>query len=202
MKLMNALAIAGMAVIAAGLVACGKTKNDSNASTPASTCVRSYDGTLRDQYGRSCNQYGYNSGSCVNARYYNGQYYDLYTNQPISCQSQGYFDGYNSVPYYGQNQYGTQFAGCQGWSQVYYGTQYVPVDLGNGQLICMNTAYLYQQAPQYNWNNAYYYQQPVYTCQSYDCYGGSYGGYNYSCTTQLNLGFNFGYGSAGIGMCL
>lgn len=198
MKLMNALAIAGLAVVAATLVACGKTKNDSNnASTPAAlSCTRAWDGTMRDQYGRSCGGVGYTGNNCGNARYVNGQYYDPYTNQPISCG--GFYDGYNSIPY--QGQYGGQYVqGCSGWTQI-YGAYYVPVDLGNGQLICMNTQYLYNQMPQYNWNQAYYYQQPIYTCQGYGCQGGG-GYYGYGCQSSFNVGFDFGYGNANFGMC-
>lgn len=219
MKTMNTLAsFAALAVIAVSLAACQKSSNssDTSATTPvaASTCTRWSDGSMRDQYGRTCGNYAYNQNSCVNARYnpQTGQYVDATTGYPVNCQSSGYFDGYNSVPYQGYYG-GQQFSGCQGWTQAVYQrygqyAQYVPVDLGNGQLICMNTAYLQQQVPQYNWAQYAYSQQPIYTCMSYDCYGyggGGYGygqGYGYSCQANINLGFNFGYGGANFGICL
>jgi len=221
MRTMNTLStLAALAVIAVSLVACQKSSNssDTSATTPvaASTCTRWSDGSMRDQYGRNCGNYATNANSCVGAAYNQatGQYYNTTTGQPMSCQSSGYFDGYNSVPY--QGYYGNQqFQGCQGWTQVVYQrygqyAQYVPVDLGNGQLICMNAAYLQQQVPQYNWAQYAQYQQPVYTCLGADCYGyGGGGGYGYGgyygqqgCGVAVNFGFNFGYGSAGVGLCM
>lgn len=204
MKTKRALAaIFTVAAITAGMVACGKTKNNTeNASTPpASQCTRRWDGVMVDQYGRQCANYPTNN--CANAVYnpQTGQYTDRTTGAPLQCQG-SYYDGYNSIPYYGQYQ-GQQIYGCQGWSQI-YGAYYVPVDLGNGQMICMNTAYLQQQNPyyQYNWYNAYYYQTPIYTCQSYDCYGGYYYGRQYGCSTNFNIGFDWGYGYGNFGMCL
>lgn len=167
MKLINALAIASLTVITVGLAACGKTKTDSNASTPVatSTCTRSYDGTMRDQYGRSCAAYGQN-------------------NIP--------YDGTNLNPY----QQGT---GCQGWSQLMsqqYGYQiyYVPVDVGNGQLICMNAQQM-PQAQNVNWYDPYYQQYPPYSCQSYDC------GQNYGGNTCLNFNYQGYSSSIGAGVC-
>jgi hypothetical protein len=159
-----------------------------------------WDGTMRDQYGRACSNYATGTNTCVNARLdiTTGRYVDITTGMPVNCNSTG-FDGYNTMPYYGQYG-GTQINGCQGWSQV-YGAQYIPVDFGNGQLVCMNTAYLGQQNPGYNFNQYYYTQQPLYTCQGYDCsgYGGYYNGYQYSgCQSQ----FNFGYASSGFGVGL
>lgn len=189
------IALGGMAITVLVLAACSKTKNSETASTPVSTCVRGVDGITRDQYGRTCANYPTNANSCVNTRYNptTGQYVDAITGLPANCSANGYFDGYNSVPFNGL--YGSQYInGCDGWS-LYYNAQYVPVDLGNGQLICMNTAYLYQQVPTYNWNDYYQYQTPVYLCSGYDCGGSSYAynGNAYSCGSNLTLGFNFGF---------
>ncbi len=197
--------IAFAATLVVGLGACGKKKNGSTASTPASTCTRSWDGQLRDQYGRLCSNYTTGTGSCLNTRYdpATGQYRDLTTNAVVNCNSTGYFDGYNSIPYYGQ--YGnTMINGCSQWSQI-YGAQYIPVDLGNGQLVCMNVQYLSSYNPGYNWNQYYqnymYTGYPMYTCSGYDCGGSSYGGYQYSCSTSLNLGFFTGGLGGNVGMC-
>lgn len=182
MKSTNTLAIAGMVLMTAFLVACGKTKNDSNASTPTSTCTRSWDGSMRDQQGRACGASAtYNQ--CANA-YYNGQYYiDRTTGQQVNCNYQ------NGVPQQGYGQ------GCQGWSQVYPGEYYVPVDLGGGQLICMNTRYLYQSQPNYfDWNNYYaYYQQPMQYYNPY--YGGGCGG------SSIYVNYDFGNGNIGGNLC-
>jgi hypothetical protein len=205
MKLLNTFAsIAVGTYVVLMLGACGKTSNgsgDAPAATPASTCTRSWDGTLRDQYGRTCNNYANSAGSCTNARYnpQTGQYVDINTGYPVQCNPQGYFDGYNSVPYNGSYQ-GQTFQGCQGWSQI-YGAQYIPVDIGNGQLVCMNYAYLGQAYPQvYQYPPTYYYSQPVYTCSGYDCGGGSYYGGG-GCQSSVNVGFSYGGVSAGIGFC-
>jgi hypothetical protein len=151
-----------------------------------------------DQYGRNCSYYGNTTNTCVNARLdpTTGRYYDIATGQPVNCNSAG-FDNYNSVPYYGQ-QNGYQFQGCDGWTQI-YGAYYVPVDMGNGQLVCMNTAYLQNNNPGYNFQQYYYTQQPVYSCYSYDCYGGGgyYNGYQYGGCQQS---FNFGVATQGFGM--
>jgi hypothetical protein len=203
-------AFATVAAVAVGMVACGKTSNSSNtATTPASACSVSWDGTMRDQYGRSCNNYPTGgANSCVGAVY--NPVTRQYTNQmgqPVQCNPSGYFDGYNSIPYQGMYG-GQQINGCQSWTPVIqqqYGqyAQYVPVDLGNGQLICMNAAYLQQRMPNYNWNQYAMYQQPVLACVSYDCYGGGYqyGGQSYGCSSSFNVGFNFGFGGASFGMC-
>lgn len=203
MKPMTTLASLGALVLMAlTLVACGRT---SNSGTPANLngaqCTRTADGRFIDMYGRACNNYP--TSNCGNARYVNGQYYDAYTGAPISCGN-SFFDGYNSVPYYGQYQ-GQNFQGCQGWSSYYPGTQYIPMDIGNGQMVCMNMAYLYNYYPNYNWGNVYnnyaMYGRPMYACMSYDCMGGYYNNYNYSCMQSFNIGFNFGWGGMGFGMC-
>lgn len=205
MSLLNTLTkIVLAATFVVGLSACGRNRNgNANASTPASQCTRGFDGQLRDQYGRLCSNYGMTNGSCVNTRYdaTTGRYLDLTTGMPVNCTSTGYFDGINSMPYYGQ--YGTQMInGCQGWSQI-YGAQYIPLDIGNGQLVCMNVAYLYQYNPGYNWNQYYNnymnYGYPMYACYSYECGGGYYGGYNYNCSMNLNLGFFTGGLGGGFG---
>src|SRR4051812_21134850 len=98
MKQLNWLATATTAlVLALGLVACGKTKNNSdNASTPASVCTRSWDGTMRDQYGRNCGNYATNS--CLNTSYNpaTGQYVDISTGAPVNCANT--YNGTGAIP--------------------------------------------------------------------------------------------------------
>lgn len=205
-KQIISIALAGFLMI--GLGACGKKKNgSSNASTPASTCTAGVDGQLRDQYGRLCNNYNNVLGgnNCLNTRYdaYTGRYLDLTTGQPVACNPNGYFQPGYSMPYYGMAG-GQMIDGCSGWNQV-YGAQYIPIDIGYGQRICMNVAYLQQNNPSYNWNQYYNnyanYGYQMYACYSYDCMGGYYGGYQYSCSTSLNLGFFTGGFGGNIGMC-
>lgn len=200
-QLRHISAFAIIAVTGLLLMACSKTSTSSDTnSNPASYCQRSWDGQMRDQYNRVCSNYSVGNNSCVNARYnpQTGQYTDLNTGMPVSCNSQGYFDGYNSVPYYGYSN-GQAFAGCQGYAYYPPYQQYVPFDLGNGQLICLNANYLYQVAPSMNWYQYAQYQQPVYACQGYDCYGG--GGYGYTCDPSINFSFDFGFGGVSIGAC-
>ncbi|MGE0527679.1 MAG: hypothetical protein AB7P49_11490, partial [Bdellovibrionales bacterium] len=161
-----------------------------------------------DQYNRVCTPTT-STTNCLNTRYDHstGRYVDLTTGAVVNCNPTGYFDGYNSIPYYGYNN-GQQINGCSGWTSVLYQqygyVQYVPVDIGNGQLICMNTQYLGYYNPGYNWNTYAQYQYPIYTCNSYDCgnLGGSYYGQQYSCNMGFQFGFfTFGFGG-GVGGCL
>ncbi|NJL24118.1 MAG: hypothetical protein HC902_02335 [Calothrix sp. SM1_5_4] len=206
MKTWNLLAAIALSMVTvATLSACGKKKNGSTASTPASTCTMNAYGAWVDTYGRSCNPSA-TANTCTNVRYdaTTGRYISLTTGQVVNCGvgngGYGYYDGYNSIPY--QGQYGnTTISGCAGWSQI-YGAQYIPVDIGDGQLVCMNTAYLNQRyGSQVNWNQYYYSHQPIYSCGGYDCNGGYYGGNYYSCNTNVAIGFNFGYGGVGANLC-
>lgn len=180
-------------VLVVGLSACGKKKNGSVATTPASTCTMSYDGQLRDQYGRLCNGTGTNVNTCPNAQWNGYQWVDISTGQPVNC---GYGGGYQyGTPY--QGYYGNQYvSGCDQWS-YYFGVPYVPVDFGYGQIMCVSVQYLYGMNPGYQQQlyNAYYTQQPMYTCWGGNCGGGYYGGYNYSCSSA----FQFGYIGSGWG---
>lgn len=165
MKSMNAMALAGLVALTTLLAACGKTKNDSNASTPAT-----------------------NTNVCANAHWNGYTYVDNTTNQPVNCN---YGTG-TAVPQYQTSQ------SCDGWTQWVlqnYGVYayYVPVQLGNGQMICMNTDYLYQSYPQYNWDQYAYNQQSLYY---YDPY--SYGG----CGSSIYLNYDFGSGNIGGNLCL
>jgi hypothetical protein len=221
MKPINLLAAVAVAIVTvATLGACGKKNTESTpASTPASTCQRYPDGTSRDQYGRTCSNlpgYGGYGNGCVGTRYdaTTGRYISLTTGQVVQCNPQGYFDGYNSLPINGM--YGNQqINSCDGWTpwvmqryQQY--AQYVPVDIGNGQLVCLNANYLSQQMPQQNWNQYAQMQQPIYMCTGCDCtmscgYGGGYGypaGYGYSsCNQSFNVGFSYGGFGASAGWC-
>jgi hypothetical protein len=205
------IALAGMVILSLG--ACGKKKNGStNASTPASTCTTNAAGQLVDQYGRLCNNYNsVLNNSCLNARYnyQTGQYQDITTGAVVQCTGTGLYDGYNSIPY--QGMYGNQMInGCSGWTQFfmqYYGTyvQYMPVDLGYGQRVCMNVAYLQTQNPGWNWNQYYTnyvnYGYPMYICSGYDCGGSYYGNYQYSCNSGFNFGAFFGGFGFNVGAC-
>ena len=207
--------IAITAYMAVTISACSKTSNsDDPASTPTSACNASYDGTLRDQYGRTCSNYNTYSNSCVNARFNaaTNSYVDITTGQPVYCNTQG-FTGTNTVPFNGTNFQGQSFSGCQGWTAV-YGANYIPVDLGNGQLVCANMAYLSGYYPQIAQQPAsYYYSQPIYTCSGYDCYGGGggyygggggggyYGGGGGGCSTAISLSFYSGDSGASGGVC-
>lgn len=200
-------ALAAIALVASAillLAGCGKTNTSSNTNAVASVCTTNAYGQSVDQYGRPCN---YNSANaCLNVRYdmNTRQYVSLTTGQPVPGCGNGYYDGYNSVPYYAS--YGGQnLQGCSIYTP-YTGAQYVPVDLGSGQLICMNSAYLAQYNPGYNWNQMCQYQVPIYTCGSANCMGGGYyGGYNYGCNSGFNMGiftpyFGFAFGTGG-GAC-
>lgn len=215
LKTITALAIA--AVTAMSLGACGRSRNGTAANNAANQCTRGFDGQLRDQFGRICNGFGggfgggFGNNGCLNARFdpTTNTYRDISTGQIVNCAGTGFFDGVNSLPYYGFNN-GATFNGCQGWSQM-YGAQYIPLDIGYGQMVCMNVAYLYQNNPGYNWNQSFnnymMYGYPMYTCGGMmgGCGGGFYGGYNYMCATSINLGFfngAFGGGFGGnLGMC-
>ena len=189
-------------------IACAKTSNSGpSASSPAtaSNCTTGSDGVSRDQYGRTCSNYAVNNNSCVNTRWNasTGQYLSLTTGQPVSCQSTGYTDGFNSLPVNGMIN-GQQFSGCGNWT-AQSGQQYVPVDVGNGQLVCMNVNYLQQNNPGYNWNQYAIQQQPIYTCSGADCggYSQGYASEGYGCSASINFGVNFGgLFSAGVGACL
>jgi hypothetical protein len=206
-KILAALAISVATSIT--LTGCPQTSNGSNdatAATPASYCTTNAAGQSVDQYGRVCSNYASGTGNCVGATYNpaTGTYINTATGQVVSCNPSGYFDGYNSVPYSGLYQ-GNTFTGCQGWSQVYPGVQYVPVDIGNGQMVCMNYAYLGSAYPNlYQQPASYYYSQPIYTCGGADCYGygyGNAGGAYYGCSTSVAIGFSYGDVSAGGGFC-
>lgn len=209
MKAVNKATLAILvSVIALGLGACGSKKKSSSGNSAASApapapaqCNRQYDGSYRDEYGRSCSPNGA-QGQCSNVRYdmTTGQYYDLTTNQVVNCANAGYYDGYYSLPYNGSYG-GQQFNGCQNWS-YYYNAQYVPIDMGNGQMVCMNVQYLGYYNPQVNWNN--YNQYPYYTCQSYNCYQPYYNnnyGYQYQCQTSINLGYFSSSWGGSLGLC-
>jgi hypothetical protein len=197
MKALNSMVLFAITVSALGLMGCAKTSNSSpSASTPTpSTCTATWNGQMVDQYGRTCSNYATNTNSCVNATYNPAtqQYVNPTTGQPVACNSQGFVDGFNSLPNSGIGSQG-YFTGCTGWSQVYPGNYYVPVDFGNGQLVCMNTAYLSQQNQGYNFNQLYYTQQPIYTCSGWDCNTNYYGG------GGCNQAFNFGYATSSFGV--
>ncbi len=210
MKALNkATMVLLVSALALSISACSKKKTSSNGSaTPAASapvaaqCYKQWDGSYRDEYNRTCSPTG-TTGQCSNVRYdlSTGQYYDLSTNQVVNCTNAGYYDGMNSLPYNGS--YGNQqFNGCQSWS-YYYNAQYVPIDMGNGQMVCMNTQYLQQNNPNVNWNNYNNYNQnPYYSCQSWNCYQPAYqNGYQYSCQTSINLGYFSSAWGGSLGLC-
>jgi hypothetical protein len=197
---MVTLLAAAMTVVTLG--ACSKTDN-SSANNPAAvtpgTCTMSWDGTLRDQYGRSCNAtnlaYGCSTytGYAGQSPYCGGSQYTLPTT--------GYYYGSGGSSY----AIGGGTDGCMQWS-YYYGQTYVPVNLGGGQLMCVSWAYLsgyLSSYPSYyqNYNNWYQMPPSVYMGNPYSYgYGGGYYGYNY-CQSNLNFGFSTGGFGAGVNLC-
>lgn len=200
---MRNIAITLAAIIGAiTMLGCQGTNNSSTPSTApvAQSCVtNSYGQSINSANGLPC--YGA-TGSCT------GQQYSPYGYNPTN--------GYACTGYgtYGGSGYGSGYGlgGCQYWSQIYPGTQYVPmIDPSSGQLECINVSSYGISVP-----SGYNYQQPVYVVQQctgnpyYDqgnpyCYNGwapygnygSYGGYSGGGTC---LGAGSGDGSF-FGLC-
>ena len=210
LKHFGALAVAAYVVLALG--ACSKTSND--AATTPGTCTMTANGQMVDQYGRYCNSSSLSY--CQGYQYVNGQYINPATGQQAYCGNS------NVIPsqgYYGSQYIGGGTDGCALWSQLYYPTTYVPVNVGGGSIMCVNFAYVQGYATQYNsyYSNPqywYYYPPSMYACDPYyGCggyggggygyggyYGGGYYGYN-QCATNLNLGFStITSGGTGIGI--
>jgi hypothetical protein len=213
MKTVNygaAIALAAYLVLA--LAACSKTDNGSNNSTAAAAtqCVIGSDGIARNQLGQSC---------VPGANVCQGYTYNPQTGMYIGPNGQqipaSNCAGANTIPnngYYGGtyvNGTGTGY-GCDQWSQ-YYGITYVPVNIGNGQMVCVNYQYLQSQImmsyPQYQYTP--YYNNPSqwysYAPSAYDYgygYGSGYtGGYGYGCGTGISLGLSTGGFSGGVSLC-
>jgi hypothetical protein len=173
------------------------------------TCTTGNDGIPRDQYGRSCSadvlNYGC-SGYTYNAQ--TGTYIDPATGQQFPASSCG---GTTTIPntgYYGNNYItGTGYgSGCDQWSQ-YYGITYVPVNLGGGQMVCVNYQYLqsqimttypqYASTPYYNDPSYWYTYAPSAYSNGYS--GGGY--YGYGCGSGISLGLSSGGFSDGVSLC-
>ncbi len=157
MKPLNGLkTIALAAYVMVILSACGKTSNSSapNASTPASTCTASADGTLRDSQGRLCNNAA-NTSTCPTTGYYvnsMGQQITCIAGQPINN------GGPNGYPYPNNpNQ-----TGCE-YLEMQWHIPYVPI-IWNGQYMCMryDVANQYASGTQYYNNYDQYWQYPPY----------------------------------------
>ena len=200
------LALAGYTILA--LTACPSTNNGSNdataAATPATTCTMSYDGNLRNQYGQLCSSATLNGQCGAGAQYINGQYY--VNGVAVNCGGSQYV-----IPPTGYAG-GTYVTGCAQWSQYYPGHTYVPVNIGGGQLMCVDYGYLTSQYnfSQYNSNYSspsYWYSNPptIYQCDPYyGCGGGGgggYYGYGSQCAVNVNLGYSSGSFGAGVNMC-
>lgn len=212
LKNLGVLAVAAYVVLALG--ACSKTSND--AATTPGTCTMTANGQMVDAYGRYCNSSSLTY--CQGYQYINGQYINPTTGQVGNC---GTGNVIPSQGYYGGSYIGGGTDGCALWSQLYYPTTYVPINVGGGSIMCVNFAYVQGYASQYNQAYAnpqywYYYPPSMYACDPYyGCggggygaggyygggyYGGGYYGYN-QCATNLNLGFStITSGGTGIGI--
>lgn len=145
--------------------ACNKGGGGS-ASTP-STCTQNAYGQFLDQNGQPCtpgyNQYGclnntYNPGYGPNG-YTNGSYMNPYGGYAGNCQ---YINFQSTFPY----NLGGQYAGmgCQGWSMMYPGSVYYPMQVGN-MMVCV-------KANSFPWMSGMNYNS-MYTCiPGYNCGGG------------------------------
>jgi hypothetical protein len=203
MKLALNLVIA--AVLSAGvLTACGSKKGGSGAaSTPGSSCTYNYQtGYYSDSQGRYCNGTSTQNCQSMGYTYYNGHWYNS-SNHIVTC-SGGSSWGQNSFfPNQGYSNTGNWVDGCSGWSMYYPGNQYVPINVGGGQIVCANVAYINQYysgfQQQYNYYGANYFQQnPMYWGQTNPY---NYGGYN-QCSTSLGISFGSDNFSAGGYLCL
>src|SRR5689334_8396735 len=118
------------ALMVAFLGACSKTSNDSTpaaAATPG-TCTISWDGTYRDQYGRSCSASNLNYGAGYGCTSYTYNPSQPYCGSQYTLPPTGYGTYGGSTYYMGG---GTD--GCYQWTQYYqmqgYNVWYVPVNL-------------------------------------------------------------------------
>lgn len=202
MKPLNALAtllIAAMSVVVLG--ACSQTSNSSSPATAATTpgtCTLSWDGTYRDQYGRSCSASGVNYG-CTATTYTPST---PYCGNSYTLPATGYYNSGTTSYYVGG---GTD--GCAQWT-AYYGQTYVPVNLGGGQLMCVSWAYMQSTyaSSMASWGAysqpSYWYQMPPTVFQGgYPGYGYGYpSGYSY-CQSNVSFGFSSGGLGAGVSLC-
>ena len=197
MKMVSKLTLTIFAVgLAAFLTACGSKSGGSSgksAATPGSSCKwNAQYNTYLDNQGRYCN--AYNGQSCINQglRYdaYTMRWYDLSGNV-VSCNDGGQWGNNGYFPYNGYYG-GYSINGCEGWNQIYYPDQYIPVDVGGGQMVCANMKWIGGYYPQvYNYPYSYYQYNPIYAYQNdYMYYGGGYGnGYN-NCSSSLGVSFS------------
>ena len=135
------LAIALSSVI---FTACNKGGGGS-ASTPE-TCTQNAYGQFVNQNGVPCSPYG--QYGCLGNTYYPPNY-GYQPGPGYNGYNQGYYQTPNGVPAgncsainfqntFPYNVYG-QPPGCQGWSAVYPGSIYQPVNVG-GQFVCVNVS--------------------------------------------------------------
>jgi hypothetical protein len=200
LKAIAGYALAAYAVLS--LTACPSTNNGSDNSTPAAvtplTCTVGINGQYVNQYGQPCSGGAtFCSGYTYNAQ--TGTYIGP-NGQQIPASSCG-----SAIPSTGYT--GTNYvSGCQGWTQYYqsqgYNVMYVPVNIGGGQLVCVDYNQLSQQYNFGQYNQAYidpnyWYSYPPTAYQS-----GYYGNYGYnSCASNVNLGFSTGGVGAGVSLC-
>lgn len=190
--------------LAAFLSGCGSKSGSGGktAATPGSSCKwNAQYGTYLDSQGRYCNAYN-NTQSCIakGLQYdsWTKKWYDMNGNV-VACSDGGQWGNNGYVPYNGYYN-GWQVNGCEGWNYYYYPDQYIPMDIGGGQMICANMKWIGGYYPQvYNYPYSYYQYNPMYAWNQYDSGWG--GGYGYSnCSSQLGINFSNWTGGSGFGV--
>lgn len=161
-----------MALSSVIITACSKSGSGNNASTPESCTINAY-GQYQNQQGFPC-QPGYGQYGCLGNTYYppgmgGGYQGGAY---PTPYQPGPGYNGYNQGSYmtpggmpagncsainfqntFPYNVYGQQ-PGCQGWSAVYPGSIYQPVNVG-GQYVCVNINSMPWMSGMGGYNNMY-----------------------------------------------
>lgn len=189
MKAVNNIAkVAVVAVMAFGLIACGKKNNGSAAVAPAATC--NYNGvSYVDALGQPCSQTGQTlcpaTGVWINQL---GQQQACTPGQYISQ-----FPNPGGYPWnYQQNQ---GISSCQ-QATATWGIPYVPMIL-QGQYVCVRYDLLQTQMANYGYTGNYAsYGYDYY--YAYPPYDNSYGYYGGGCSTS----FFFDFGGFGGDICL
>jgi hypothetical protein len=198
----NTLTIAAAGILMILLAACSKKSSNSVSASTPTTC--NYNGyQYVDQNGVVCNPSISTANNCsaLGYRYVTdstgvGHWYNQ-SNVDVTSQC-------------GTNYIGTNGAnGCSYWNQVYPGNYYYPMNLGNGQLVCVNSQFLQNYVP--NYYNTYGSQpyngmSQLYACNPYTCpqyYTQYYTGYGYqyyltgnNCSPlSNNVALSFGFDS-------